>query len=483
MKLFTLPLALVAVAVSASAQTSTIPQPTATVGTPSVTVNGSSVNVQFPVAVTLNVSSLSSGTNATTTTAGTTAAGTTSGTTGTTASAGTTAAGAPSVWGAPPSAVSTSSGNAASSGNVSPNVITTGLDGALNGFQPQVEPMLTTDISSAPADPFSTAFFAVYGPGHLTADFSMPYYVVNNAPRTPITNVTTASESDVLPVPITTSTPVEDGIEGCTQDGADHHAFIIDAATGFDYELYQAQNCNGVWSSYSTTLWDLTKPEQRPLGWTSADAAGLPIFPLLVRYDEVANGSINHALRITFPHTKTGPQGGIFVPPATHAAGDVWGMGAYTGMRIRLKANFDISGFSPANQVILTAMKKYGLVVADNGTTGMFQGTQDSRWNQDDLAKLTSVGLKNFEVIQMGAQQADNAVPSGNVPVISSFTATQSGSNTVLMWNVSGDSYDYIAEYGPVRGTAVSIPYVSGATYTLVSTNQFGRTTKAITIP
>lgn len=421
---------------------------TTTVGTPTVTVNGSDITMQFPVSVTVSVGTASS-----------------------TASVGSTS--------------TTSSTGTTSTGSTAPatSVLSQGLDASLNGFVPKTIPLVTQDISGAPVDPYSAEFIAAYGPNHLTADFSMPYSVVNNAPRTPITNVVTADESDVLPVPITTSTPVESGVEGCTQDGADHHAFIIDAATGFDYELYQAQNCNGVWSAYSETLWDLTKPEQRPVGWTSGDAAGLPIFPLLVRYDEIQAGAINHALRVTFSHTKTGPNGGIFVPPATHAAGDLWGTSAYTGMKLRLKANFDISSFSPTNQIILTAMKKYGMIVADNGLSGMFQGTQDSRWDGNDLLNLGKVPISAFDVVKMGAQTAEGAVPTGAAPVISSFTAAQSGSSAVLMWNVSGDSYDYIAEFGPVRGTSATVPYVSGATYTLVSSNQFGRTTKTVKLP
>ena len=117
--------------------------------------------------------------------------------------------------------------------------------------------------------------------------------------------------------------------------------------------------------------------EQRPWGWTSADAAGLAIFPGLVRYDEVAAGAINHAIRFTMQQTKNDANGGYFVEPASHAAGTVYGVSNVMGMRIRLKASFDISGYSPANQVILTAMKKYGMILADNGSYFYFQGVPD----------------------------------------------------------------------------------------------------------
>src|SRR6202044_1661749 len=119
---------------------------------------------------------------------------------------------------------------------------------------------------------------------------------------------------------------------------------------------------------------DLTINAQRPYTWTSADAAGLPIFPGLVRYDEVAAGAINHAIRMTVAQTKSDAHGGLFVAPATHAAGNSSTTSNIMGMRLRLKASFDIAGFSAANQVILKAMQNYGLIVADNGSNMFFQG-------------------------------------------------------------------------------------------------------------
>ena len=151
----------------------------------------------------------------------------------------------------------------------------------------------------------------------------------------------------------------------------------------------------------SETIWDMKNYESRPYGWTSADAAGLAIFPGLVRYDEVASGAIHHAIRFTMQQTKNDANDGYFVPPASHAAGTNWGVSNVMGMRIRLKASFDISGFSAANQVILTAMKQYGMILADNGGYFFFQGAPDPRWDDNDLTNLDAIGSENFEVVQM----------------------------------------------------------------------------------
>src|SRR5207237_569046 len=129
----------------------------------------------------------------------------------------------------------------------------------------------------------------------------------------------------------------------------DSHVIVLDRATCFLYETFNTHRCNGAWSASSETIWDLKNYERRPYGWTSADAEGMPIFPGLVCYDEVASGAINHALRFTMNHTKNDANGGYFVFPATHAAGTLWGTSNVMGMRIRLKAGFDISGFSRSN--------------------------------------------------------------------------------------------------------------------------------------
>jgi hypothetical protein len=229
--------------------------------------------------------------------------------------------------------------------------------------------------------------------------------------------------------------------------------------------------------------------EQRPWGWTSADAAGLAIFPGLVRYDEVAAGAINHAIRFTLPHTKNDANDGYFVEPASHAAGTDWGVSNVMGMRIRLKASFDISGYSAVNQVILTAMKKYGMILADNGSYFFFQGAPDTRWDDNDLANLDSVLSSDFEVVQMAPAWPgwdDATAPTGALPTIDSFTATPAtvaaGTPVTLKWDTSNDSYDFIDVLGGVHGGTVTITPTATTTYTLNATNQYGRSTKQVTV-
>ena len=238
---------------------------------------------------------------------------------------------------------------------------------------------------------------------------------------------------------------------------------VIDRKTCMLYETFNTHRCNGQWNASSETIWDLKKFENRPYGWTSADAAGLPILPGLVRYDEVGAGAIKHAIRFTFSQTRSDANGGYFVHPAVHAAGNNSSTYNVMGMRIRLKAGFDISKFSHSNQVILTAMKKYGLILADNGSNLFFQGTPDARWNDSDLAQLGSIAGSNFEVVKMtpawpGWDRA--TAPKGSAPVILSFTASAStitkGTQVTLTWNTSGDSYSYIDKLGGVPGTSVT---------------------------
>jgi hypothetical protein len=255
------------------------------------------------------------------------------------------------------------------------------------------------------------------------------------------------------------------------------------------YETYNTQLCNGSWSSDSETIWDIQNYEQRPWGWTSADAAGLPIFPGLVRYDEVASGAINHALRFTLVNTKSDSNGGYFVQPASHAAGSAASSMNIMGMRVRLKASFDISGYSATNQVILKAMKKYGMILADNGSNFFFQGAPDTRWDDNDLNNLKNVPGSAFEVVQMTPAYPgwDAATaPTGAAPTISSFTASAStvatGTPVTLTWSTSNDSYDFIDKLGGVRGGSITITPTATTTYTLNATNQYGRSTKQVTV-
>ncbi len=213
------------------------------------------------------------------------------------------------------------------------------------------------------------------------------------------------------------------------------------------------------------------------------DAAGLPIFPGLARYDEVAAGQINHALRFTLQRSRQ-----AMIPPASHwAANNSNSLAAPMGMRLRLKANYDISSFSAKNQVILTALKKYGLIMADNGSSMYITGAPDDRWDDSDLHNLGQVQASAFEVIQMNPVYTSSNVPQGSAPTISSFTATpmsiSSGSSTSLAWTVTGASYLIISPaVGPVRGTSVNVSPTQTTQYTLYATNQYGRTTATVTV-
>ncbi len=374
--------------------------------------------------------------------------------------------------------------------------MSTGNGASLNGYVPfPASNAWNTNIASAPVDPNSAAIITALTGSNLHPDFSnvvdgnygIPYVVVDSSvtPGVPVTMTTYPSESDITLYPIPTNAPIEGFPPACTITG-DNHLIVIDKSQCWIYETWQTQLCNGAWSAANGAIWDLTSTEHRPYGWTSADAAGLPIFPGLVRYDEVAAGAINHAIRMTVAQTKSDASGGYFVAPATHAAGNSSTTSNIMGMRLRLKASSDISGFSAANQVILTAMQNYGLIVADNGSNMFFQGAPDARWDDNDLDALKAIDASNFDVVQMGTVYDAATAPTGAVPTISSFTASQStvtaGTPVTLSWTVANDSYDFIDVVGPVRGGTQTVTPTATTTYTLNSTNQYGRSTMAVTV-
>ena len=381
-----------------------------------------------------------------------------------------------------------------------------GANASLNGFVPFPSTAAwNTDISAAPLDPNNAAIVAGidFAGSHLHPDFSsvaggdygIPYVVVDSStqPLVPINVVAYADESDVAEEPIPLTAPIEGAPGQCTGGPSnyvgDQHVLLLDRNRCMLYETFNTAVCNGTWASDSETIWDMQNYEQRPWGWTSADAAGLPIFAGLVRYDEVASGAINHAIRFTLQNTKSDANGGYFVEPASHAAGSSSSVLNVMGMRVRLKASVDISGFSAANQVILTAMKKYGLILADNGSNFYFQGTPDARWNDSDLANLASIQSSDFEVVQMTPTYPgwDAATaPAGAPPTISSFSSSAStvaaGTPVTLTWSASNDSYDFIDKLGGVRGGSVTFTPTATATYTLNATNQYGRSTSQVTV-
>ncbi|MGH7583411.1 MAG: BACON domain-containing protein [Gemmatimonadales bacterium] len=240
----------------------------------------------------------------------------------------------------------------------------------------------------------STSLHPDWGP-----TWGFPYAVIpDNTPRVPV-SFTYASESDPGPYPIPACPAIEGASVACGPGDGDSHLLVITQNEWKLYEIFSLHsNGAGGWAGGSGAIFDLTNGTQRPTGWTSADAAGLPIFPGLVRYDEVyGRGEITHALRFTVVHTRR-----AYVPPASHVASSLTGAQyAPMGMRVRLKASFDISGYPAPMQVILRALKKYGMMVADNGGNFYVSGTIDPRWNDtwDNLLKQVHVG--DFEVVTM----------------------------------------------------------------------------------
>jgi hypothetical protein len=210
-----------------------------------------------------------------------------------------------------------------------------------------------------------------------------------------------ADESDPGPYPIPPNPPIEGGPNS---DG-DRHILILDQTACKLYELYYAwPQTDGSWQAGSGAIFNLRTNALRPDTWTSADAAGLPILAGLVRYDEVAAGAINHALRFTAPQTRK-----AYVWPARHYASSLTGA-QYPpmGQRFRLKASFDISGFSATNQIILRALKTYGMILADNGSSWYLSGVPDERWNNDDLRQLqTRVRGSDFEAVDASSLMVD----------------------------------------------------------------------------
>jgi hypothetical protein len=372
-----------------------------------------------------------------------------------------------------------------------------GQGASLNGFVPFPSSSLwNTDVSTASVDPNSDNIINFIGATvTLHPDFGagtfqrqtigIPYQVVDTATQAMV-NVTLgtfASESDPGPMPI----PSNALIEGYPKPGnGDRHVLTLDRGGCWLYELYHASKSkSGAWSADSSAIWDMKINEQRPYTWTSADAAGLPIFVGLARYDEVAAGAINHALRYTVPTTQR-----AFVAPASHWASTVTNPSAPPmGTRLRLKATFDISGFPADDQVILTALKRYGMILADNGSAVFISGVPDNRWNNTDLNMLKTITASNFEVVQMGTIYTDSNVPTGPSPTLSSFTASatsvSSGTPVTLSWNESGAIYNIISPtVGPVRGASGSVTVfpTSTTTYTFYATNQYGRTTAIVTV-
>ena len=261
------------------------------------------------------------------------------------------------------------------------------------------------DISQSPVDANSAKILARvgmdkplradFGPEWEGAPIGIPYVVVGAGQAKVPVEFTYADESDAGPYPIPPDAPIEGGPNG---DG-DRHVLVLDRDNWQLWELFNAHpRGDGGWKADSGAIWNLKENQVRPAGWTSADAAGLPIMPGLVRYDEVVEkGALDHALRFTLAKSRR-----AYVPPASHWASSLLDEDLPPlGMRVRLKADFDTSGFSPEAKVILKALKKYGMILADNGSDNFISGAPDQRWNVDNLRQLMRVTTKDLEVVDM----------------------------------------------------------------------------------
>jgi hypothetical protein len=290
------------------------------------------------------------------------------------------------------------------------------IDGAAASAFLSVRPLFPSDnvwnvaVDQLPVDANSAAYVTTIGatkPVHPDfgtvyngAPNGIPYVVVRGTqPRVPV-SFGYAAESDPGPYPIPGDAPIEGG----PQSGGDRHVLIVDRDGGKLYELFAAYpNANGSWNAGSGAVFDLDSNALRPAGWTSADAAGLPILPGLVRYEEVAAGEIAHALRFTAPQTRN-----AYIWPARHQASNLTDA-KYPplGQRFRLKPSVNISGFGPNVQVILRALKKYGMFLADNGSSWYLSGAPDPRWDDNELHQLGQLHGSDFEAVDESSLMVD----------------------------------------------------------------------------
>ncbi len=262
-------------------------------------------------------------------------------------------------------------------------------------------------VDTLPLDANSDAYINTIGADvHLHPDFGsglweggpigIPYIDVPGTQTKVTVTFDYDDESDPGPYPIPPDAPIEGG----SNSVGDRHVLVMDRDNCILYEMFYAfpQN-DGAWHAGSGAIFDLNSHTLRPDGWTSADAAGLPILPGLIRYDEVALGEINHALRFTAPHTRR-----AYVWPARHYASSLTGV-QYPpmGQRFRLKAGFDISTFSTEVQVILNALKKYGMMLADNGSPWYISGVPDELWDNDVLRELRQIHGSDFEAVDVSS--------------------------------------------------------------------------------
>ncbi len=312
-----------------------------------------------------------------------------------------------------------------------------------------------TDISTLPVHASSAQWLASMSAAttKLHPDFGGPPYgfphnVVDNTHATVSVSFDYASESDAGPYPVGADTLIE--------SGSDRHALIINKGTCTLYELYALAGSGSSWHAGSGAIFNLGSDALRPLTWTSADAAGLPIFPGLVRWDEVQAGAINHAIRFTAVQSDKS-----FLWPARHQAGSASNPALPPmGARFRLKAGYDITPFSAQGQVILRALQHYGLILADNGSNWFFSGTEDANWPDSLLSELKTVPASQFEAIDESSLMVDaNSAATGPPAAPAAPAAIAGEAAATVYWKAPASgavaSYKIVASPG---GATVTVP-------------------------
>jgi hypothetical protein len=305
-------------------------------------------------------------------------------------------------------------------------------------------------VDQLPVNPSSSSWVSTIGASSpLHPDFGsgtyngepigIPYVTVPGSQTKYPATFTYQSESDPGPYAIPLTAPIEGG---STSTG-DRHVIAVDTDNCILYEIYDGFPQAASWQGGSGAIFNLSSDALRTAGWTSADAAGLPIFPGLVRYDEIVSGAIRHAIRFTVPQSQD-----EYVWPARHEASSLTG-GQYPpmGARFRLKSSFDISNFSATNQIILTAMQRYGMLLADNGSSWYISGAPDSRWDNDDLHALTGISGSNFEAVDVSTLMVD---PNSGATVAA--VAGTPATNSVTPDSGSGATQAFALQYSDSAG-------------------------------
>jgi hypothetical protein len=268
------------------------------------------------------------------------------------------------------------------------------------------------DVSGDAVDPASAALITAMSPdaalhldlGTTEEYYGIPYTVVPaSQPTVPITygtdGIDYSDESDPGPMPIPLDAPIEGGSTADPDPASgDRHVLVLQQGSCTLYELYNAERVPGGFRVSSSAVWNLSVNHTRPAGWTSADAAGLPILPGLLRHDEAAAGAITHALRFTMPSVRR-----AYVAPASHCGSNTDPSRPPYGLRVRLKAGFDVSSYSGAARTLLIALKRHGLILADQGSAWYVTGTSDPAWADAlDQLRARPVRGRDFEVLRLG---------------------------------------------------------------------------------